>query len=110
MRAGELQCYLKGAANLGTRVGAESERRRGGCSCPIRTELRDDRWVPPAGPTSQRAAARGRGRVLGRCCAATAGAGVRDGPQRPTRADGGGEGHARGALGRGEKPAQRGEG
>jgi len=50
------------------------------------------------------------GHALGRCCAAAAGAGARDGPQRPTRAEGGGEGEARGALGRGEKPAQRGEG
>jgi len=51
--------------------GTETKYSGGGsCSRPIRTELGDDRWVPPTGPTSQRAAGAGAGlraRALGRC-------------------------------------------
>ena len=53
MRRG-LRLFIARGEPRGAR-GSETEWRRGGCSRPIRTELGDDRWVPPAGPTGQRA-------------------------------------------------------
>ena len=83
------------------------------CPAPIRPEVGDDRWVPLAGPTSQRAgegSARGWAKAWAAVLQASSGAGGGPRPMRAVRARKGKRREGLVELGRGEsEPAQKGE-